>query len=101
MKKVRTIGVVILSEEERVNDNVWEEIERILIELEYEAKQSNQNNDTIIFHTYGINKDISIDDIHTIVYKFEETFKVTSFRFDAQEDEWNQEKPSLLLKVQI
>lgn len=101
MNKVRTIEIIILSEEEKVNDNVWEKVERLLLELEYKTKLKNQNNDTIIFHTYEINKDISIDDIHTIVYKFEETFKVISLRFEAEEDEWDQEKPSLLLQLQI
>lgn len=101
MNKVRTIEIIILSEEEKVNDNVWEKVERLLLELEYKTKLKNQNNDTIIFHTYEINKDISIDDIHTIVYKFEETFKVISLRFEAEEDESDQEKPLLLLQLQI
>lgn len=41
MNKVRTIEIIILSEEEKVNDNVWEKVERLLLELEYKTKLKN------------------------------------------------------------
>lgn len=99
MQKVKAIEIVIITEEKN-NTEKWNQIEDKLKNLGYTLVL--HENYTECCHFYYIDKDISIDNISSIIRVIEADYNIKSFEFETENDGWDTEynpEPALIIRI--